>query len=217
MRIVIRMDGRLRVVDTTTLDYKSNIVLASDYLSAIEPDKNGILLERCAYTSLDEGRMAVKPEPLCLIAPDELAAIESVEVDGITFAARFDGVLRCVMLDSLYDEDGNLDPPPVSGMRIYYRSGSYEAITPTPLLYHDGHLAQDDMLDYADPSRGISWDRGVWTTDDAGLMSLRPEASVVIGGDELDSIAVATFEGDVVYCGEYVCAESAPLDSETAG
>lgn len=202
MRIVARGKGRVRVLDTTALDYGSAILIAADYLSAVELEKNGLLLERCAYISTDDGRKMVKPEPIEIMSPDELKEWEAVEVDGMTFIEVIEGRLRPVLLDQIYDEDGQLDPPAAAGMRIYYKSGSYEAIATTALSYQDGHILMDDLIDFTDPERGVAWDRGVWTTTDTMLMSLRPEPSIVVDPETLGAVDVMTVEGEVVYAGE---------------
>lgn len=201
MRIVIRRNGSTRVVETTQLDYGSSIIIQADYLSAVDVEKNGLLLDRCAYTSYEDGRMSVKPEPIEILSPDELAEVEQIEVDGMVFMERAAGALRAVLVDQIYDEDGNLDPPPSRGVRVYYRSGSYEAIDATPLSYPDGYIAVDDVIDHADVANGLSWDRGVWTSSDPELMSLKPEAVQVIDPESVAGIEAVCVEGAVVYPG----------------
>lgn len=100
------------------------------------------------------------------------------------------------LADSLYDENGGIIDACGSGMRIYYKSGSYEVISPTMLLYSDGHLAQDDLVDFERfDTEGISWERGTWTKDDDGLMSLKPDASVVVLPEQMDRIEAVSYEG----------------------
>ena len=199
MRIVITGRDSKRVIETCALDFESGIVLASDFLSAVDLEKNGLLLERCAYTSVDEGRMAVKP-PIELLSPDELRDVDEIEADGLLFALREDEALTPCIGGQIYDDDDTLSLPLFSGIRIYYKSGSYESICKTTLHYPDGNLVEDDLVEWSDiEKRGVRWDRGVWTTGDAGLMSLPGSPITVLAPDDLAAVEAGAFEGQVLY------------------
>lgn len=196
MRITITAGRTIRTIDTTVMDYGSGIVLADDYLDVTAVEKSGLVLERCMHTATEDGLLTVTPEAIELVAPDELASTDAVEADGRPLLERRGGTMAPVLADSLYDEDGGIVDACGSGMRIYYTSGSYEVISPTMLLYSDGHLAQDDLVDFERfDTEGISWERGTWTRDDDGLMSLKPDASVVILPEQMDRIEAVSYEG----------------------
>ena len=199
MRIVMRGRGRVRVIETTALDFRSSMLLTADFLSAVDFEKNGLLLDRCCYTSVNDGRQSLKRDPVELASPDELKAYTEIEVDGLLFAAREGERLLPAMIDQIYDEDGNMVPPPARGIRIYYRSGSYESIDATGLLYAEGFIASDDVVDFSELPKRITWDRGQWTVSDAVLMSSAEEAAVVIEEDTLGAVSMMTVEGEVVW------------------
>lgn len=196
MRITITAGRAVRTIDTTVMDYGSGIVLADDYLDVTGVEKSGLVLERCMHTATDEGLLTVTPEAIELVTPGELASADTVEADGLPLLERRGGAMVPALADSLYDEDGGIIDACGSGMRIYYTSGSYEVISPTMLLYSDGHLAQDDLVDFERfDTEGISWERGTWTKDDDGLMSLKPDASVVVLPEQMDRIEAVSYEG----------------------
>lgn len=212
MRIIIKKPDKQRVIETTSLDSRTGVLLTADFVSAVEIEKNGLLLERCAYTSSDEGRMSVKPEPIELLSPDELKQVDAVEIDGQPFLARIDGDLTSVMIDQIYTDEGELDPPVGHGMRIYYKSGSYESIEATTLFYADGYVAHDDVISAANLDIGITWERGAWTSSDAHLMSLKQEACLVVDAEMLGNVEAVCFGSDLIYP-----APSSDSDCDAAG
>lgn len=199
MRIIVKKADKRRMIETTSLDSRTGILLMADFVSAVAPEKNGLLLERCAYTSSDDGRMSVKPEPIELLSPGELEQVDAVEVDGQPFLARIGGNLTSVLLDQIYTDEGEFDPPAGHGMRIYYKSGSYESIEATTLFYADGYVAHDDVISAANLDVGITWERGAWTSSDGDLMSLKEEACLVVDAGMLEDVEAVCFGPDVIY------------------
>lgn len=204
MRIVIGMSNRTRVVETTSLDYHSSILLADDYMPVVDMEKNGILLERCAYTTAEEsGRMSLKAEPLEIVPPENLDEVDYVDVNGMPFLVREGDRLIACSVDQLYDEEGDVVAPPMaSAVLVVYKSGSVETIDPTMMLYPDGFLAQDDLMDCSDiRGKGVLWERAAWTVADPDLMSLTDggEAIRVIAPEDLPAIEAIVVNGEVVY------------------
>lgn len=218
MRIAIGMSSRTRVIETTSLDYHSSILLADDYMPVVDMEKNGILLERCAYTTAEEsGRMSLKAEPLEIVPPENLGEVEYVDVNGMPFLVREGDRLVACSVDQLYDEEGNVVAPPMaSAVLIVYKSGSVETIDPTMMLYPDGFLAQDELIDCSDiRGKGVLWERGAWTVSDPMLMSLTDggEAIQVVAPEDLPAIEAVVVNGEVVYIsGE--CAEEGAEDGQ---
>ena len=198
MRIAIHTGARRRIIETTLIGIDKGALLTDDYLDMTALDTDGLLLERDVFTTTDDDAMAVKPEPIVILEPDELTDVDLVEVDGMPLLAREGDDLAPALLDSLVDENGLFLGDAGRGLRIYYRSGSIEMIDPVPLSYADGHIARDDQIDCGDLTQGVVWDCGVWTVDESGLMALKPEAIVVANPDLLKSAVYVTFSGELI-------------------
>lgn len=195
------MRGRLRIVDTTPLDSSAGELLSADFLSAADMAQDGILLYRDLYMAGSDERLAVRQDPIALVEPDEMADVVSVEVDGMEFAAWDGDVFQPTLLASLFDEDGEFCPPETEGVSVFYESGSYESITATRLLYGEGHLAQDDIIDWSALAEGgsLTWDRGTWARGEPGLLDLRPEPFAVLEYDEAQRAVAVTVDGAAVW------------------
>lgn len=197
MRITIHSGTKRRVVETTLIGLDRGALLIDDYLDITSLSTDGLMLERDVFTTTDEEAMGVKPEPVVLLTPEELVGVNLVEVDGMPLLERAGKELVPALYSSLFNEEGDFLGDSGRGLRIYYRSGSYEAIDAVPLNYADGHIARDDQIDFGDLERGISWDCGVWTVEDDGLMALKPEALVVATPQLLENAMAVTFSGEL--------------------
>ena len=195
MRITIAEGSRIRMVDTTMISLGVGAVLEDNFIDISSIDSDGVLLERDVFTTTDDGAMCLRQEPITLVGPEELKEVDLIEVDGMPFLERADGSLRPAMIGSLFDEDGNYVGDTSRGLRVYYGSGSVETIDPVPLNFADGHMARDDMVDFSDIGKGITWDCGVWVLEKDGLMSLRESALTVMAPEMLESVEVVTLSG----------------------
>lgn len=197
MRITIHSGEKRRVVETTLIGLDRGALLIDDYLDITSLSTDGLMLERDVFTTIDDGAMGVKPEPVVLLTPEELAGIDLIEADGMPLLERAGEDLVPALYDSLFSEEGDFLGDSGRGLRIYYRSGSYESIEAAPLSYADGHIARDDQIDFGNLERGISWDCGVWTVEDDGLMALKPEVFVVATPQLLENAMAVTFSGEL--------------------
>lgn len=198
MRITITEGSRMRMVDTTMMSLSVGAVLEDNFIDISSIDSDGVLLERDVFTTTDDGAMCLRQEPIALVRPEQLKEVDLIEVDGLPLLERAEGSLRPAMIRSLFDEDGNYVRDTSRGLRVYYGSGSVEEIDPVPLNFADGHIARDDMVDFSDIDRGITWDCGVWVLENDGLMSLRESSLTVMAPEMLENVEAVTLSGRLV-------------------
>lgn len=82
------LTGNYGSLDTTLQSIQDGVLIDDAYLQADELEDRGVVLVRALYSSSAEGRQAITNGEIVVAAPEELANIGLITVDGQPFLQR---------------------------------------------------------------------------------------------------------------------------------
>lgn len=82
------LTGNYGSLDTTLQSIQDGVLIDDAYLQADELEDRGVVLVRALYSSSAEGRQAIANGEIVVAAPEELANIGLITVDGQPFLQR---------------------------------------------------------------------------------------------------------------------------------